>query len=165
MIEDNTRDFQYDLEEHASDISNLQYDTVNNDKLDSELTDLREWITEGEDKILEKVKLINNKLADLFPDAEPEKKELIAQERIDEVLSVKIRTGRYDIDNHGEFFLREQDEASISLSDTARKEITQLLMTLAEEEEFIQFNKNTYKGDKDEMGFKAGKKAPEKKLS
>ena len=43
-IEDGTRDIQYDLDNHSTDIENLGYDKANNEYVDSEIEDLHKKI-------------------------------------------------------------------------------------------------------------------------
>ena len=67
-IEDEMSNLQYDVDDHGTSISNLQDETVNQDEID----ELKEWITKGEDKIIEKVKLISDRIDDLLPVSEPD---------------------------------------------------------------------------------------------
>ena len=68
IAREETDSLQYDVDEHGTSISNLQDETVSQDELD----ELREWITKGEDKIIEKVKLISDRIDDLLPVSEPD---------------------------------------------------------------------------------------------
>ena len=68
MIEDGISNLQYDVDDHGTSISNLQDEMISQDDLE----ETKKNIEDSEHRIIEKVKLIQDKLNILLPDEEPE---------------------------------------------------------------------------------------------